>query len=253
MSRGVWTGIFAAGILVLVAFYSLSGKPAPPPPAEVPDETSLAKVLKATKEPPPPSGTIIPGAGRVTIEPRFPFSTEALTARFEPFPGANNFPRFQWFLEGRAIQGATETSLQPAQFRRDSYIFVRVTVDTPAGPSVIESQPVRIRNSPPTIQEAPASIPVQPDGMVRFQVQASDPDQEPLTFSVESSLPSVKIDPKTGRIEGKIPPGSSSFTSKVIVKDPDGLSASREITFRLPAPFQPESGQAPPPGKAGGG
>ncbi len=254
MSQKAWVGIAGGAVVVLLAaVYSLSGRQGTPPPVPPSGETSLPKVLDATKKA-PPSQAVVPGAGKVAIEPAFPVSTSTIKARFEPAPGLGPVsPRYQWYRQGRPIEGATDDSLLPEHFRRDNHIFVRATVEGPAGASVLESRPAIILNSPPTIREVEPNIPVQPDGRFRFQVKGSDPDGETLTYGLESSIPGVKIDPQSGWVEGKVPPGRPTFKLTVSARDPDGLTVRREIDFRLPASFQPEPGQAPKPGGSSGG
>lgn len=101
------------------------------------------------------------------------------------------------------------------------------------GPPVILRR--EIKNLPPMIAE---DNEFNFDGKVySFQVRASDPDDDPLAFSLESAAEGISIDPETGVVTWNVP---ADFTGKVpvtvSVTDGQGGKATREITLIINPP-----------------
>lgn len=70
---------------------------------------------------------------------------------------------------------------------------------------------------------------------VTYQVVASDPDNDPLTYSLKSELPGMTIIPDSGLIRWKIPQdfaGTADFT--VMVKDGQGGETSQMVRVNVP-------------------
>ena len=67
-----------------------------------------------------------------------------------------------------------------------------------------------------------------------YQVNATDPDEDTLTYSLKSAPSGMTIDPKTGAIRWNVPPdvkGKTIFT--VSVTDGNGGEATQSLTFEI--------------------
>ncbi len=67
-----------------------------------------------------------------------------------------------------------------------------------------------------------------------YQVNATDPDEDTLTYSLKSAPSGMTIDPKTGAIQWNVPPdvkGKTIFT--VSVADGNGGEATQSLTFEI--------------------
>ncbi len=106
-------------------------------------------------------------------------------------------------------------------------------------------------NRPPVIREVPDQSNVEGD-LVSLQIQASDPDDNPLTFSAIGLPPMLAIDPATGLISGTIAMGAavaSPYVVEVKVNDPDNLSDRTTVRWEVTAmpPNEPPVVQNPGP------
>jgi Concanavalin A-like lectin/glucanases superfamily/Putative Ig domain len=68
--------------------------------------------------------------------------------------------------------------------------------------------------------------------LVALQIQATDPDSDPLMYSATGLPPGLLIHPLTGLISGN-PTCSGEYTVTVTVTDPGGLAASRTFTWTI--------------------
>ena len=92
-----------------------------------------------------------------------------------------------------------------------------------------------IMNTPPMIMEDQT---FNFDGKVySFQVRASDPDEDPLTFSLKSAPSGMKINPETGAVTWDVPPDFLGDV-QVTVAVTDGVrgETTREITISIKQP-----------------
>src|SRR5262249_10152334 len=112
------------------------------------------------------------------------------------------------------------------------YTFT-LTVTDPYGKSGSVQVAVHVNSEPnqtPTLG-VPASVSMVPGSTTTFQATGSDPDGDPLTYSLTSGPSWAAIDGSTGLVALGPPAGASgSFTVTVKVADPYGASASRSVS-----------------------
>lgn len=89
-----------------------------------------------------------------------------------------------------------------------------------------------VGNMPPIISE---SMEYNFDGKIyTYQVKATDPDGDPLMYSLKTAPSAMTINPSAGLIKWNVPPGfigKASFTVSVI--DGHGGEASQNLTFEI--------------------
>ena len=73
------------------------------------------------------------------------------------------------------------------------------------------------------------------DGSVyTYQVKATDPDEDKLTYSLKSAPAGMTIDPKTGAIQWNVPPDVKGKTTFIVsVTDGNGGEATQSLTFEI--------------------
>lgn len=129
---------------------------------------------------------------------------------------------YEWTKNG---QSAGRGKVIEGQVRRGDKITVTVTPTDgeSRGPAITVS--TEVRNMPPAIVDHNK---ISFDGKHwSYQVKASDPDGDPLTYSLNEGPKAMTIDPDTGLITWKVPDnftGTTTFT--VTVKDGQGGEAS---------------------------
>jgi hypothetical protein len=92
-------------------------------------------------------------------------------------------------------------------------------------------------NGPPVIQGVPDQTNVEGD-LVSLQIQASDPDDDPLTYSATGLPPALAIDTITGLISGSIAVGASEaspYSVELKVIDPGNLSDRKTVRWGVTA------------------
>ena len=135
---------------------------------------------------------------------------------------------YEWFKNGEPA-GSGDTI---SEFKRGDKLSVKITPfdGKDYGPPKILS--IEISNSTPKITETKA---IKFDGNTYIgQIKATDPDGDPLTYSLKSAPPGMSIDSSTGLIKWDVPPdfmGKASFT--VSVADGHGGEASQSFNVEI--------------------
>ncbi len=166
---------------------------------------------------------------RFVLDNLKPGETMGVEASADDIDGDEVSYTYEWTKNGEPA-GNEKTFKLPV--KRGDKLAVRITpFDGEAyGRSVVLER--EITNSPPTIIGHRKS---DFDGKAyTYQVKASDPDGDPLTYSLQSGPPGMTIDPSTGLVKWDVPEdfkGKASFT--VSVSDGHGGEASQKMSVDI--------------------
>jgi hypothetical protein len=87
-------------------------------------------------------------------------------------------------------------------------------------------------NRPPTISGTPATSVLQ-GTLYSFQPTASDPDGNPLTFSIASKPAWASFDPATGRLQGTPAAANVGTTTNIVISVSDGTASASLPAFSV--------------------
>ena len=140
---------------------------------------------------------------------------------------------YRWLRNNQVVSEGEQDSLDTTGFMRDDVVAVAVIPhDRDAQGKEVLSQPITLANRPPKFTStAPASM---AQGQFTYAVMAVDPENDPVTFLLESAPPGMTIDERTGRIQWVVPAvATGSYSVKVVVKDSREGWASQEFNVGL--------------------
>jgi hypothetical protein len=90
-------------------------------------------------------------------------------------------------------------------------------------------------NSSPTIVSKPSVS--ASGGVYDYQVQASDPDGDSITYMLEEAPPGMYIEKQTGHIHWNVTPeATGTFRVKVVAQDNRGGFAAQDFELSVSAP-----------------
>jgi hypothetical protein len=132
--------------------------------------------------------------------------------------------KYQWMKDGVEIPKANEVSLPGSLLKKKRWIAVKVTPyrgDSALAP--VRSSPVWVFNSPPQITEEKKTLEIRQDSPLT------------VTFSLDTSIKSMTINPMTGIITWPSQQKKSGrYQVKVIAADNDGGKSSQMLTIEIP-------------------
>lgn len=143
---------------------------------------------------------------------------------------------YRWWRNDQIVSDGEQDSIKTSEFSTNDVVAVAVIPhDHVSQGKEVKSEPVVLANrSPRFTSAAPPSI-VQ--GLFAYVATAEDPENDPVTFSLESAPPGMTIDEQSGRIQWSVPTAlSGSFRVKVVAKDNRNAWASQEFEISLKQP-----------------
>jgi hypothetical protein len=142
----------------------------------------------------------------VWIEPKIAYATDRLKVNVKSFDRDGDFIycTYQWEKNGAVLSEEKGEYLERGRFKKGDSILVTVIPDDREvqGP-LKKSEAIIISNSPPLIVSSPA-VTVEGSSYL-YQVRASDPDDDTITFTLKSAPKGMEIDRNTGLIRWEIP------------------------------------------------
>jgi len=171
----------------------------------------------------------------VWIEPKVAYVTDNLKAivKSSDLEGDFIYYNYQWEKNGSVLSDERKEILEKGRFKKGDSIVVIVTPDdrevlgTPK-----RSEALLIFNSPPQIVSSPPTA-VEKTGYI-YQVKVSDPDSDPITFTLKSGPQGMEIDKKTGLIKWEIrKEDKGSHSVEIEVSDVEGAKSKQRYTLAI--------------------
>ena len=140
---------------------------------------------------------------------------------------------YRWSHNNRLVVEGEQGTLDTAGFSRGDAIAVSATPhDRDSHGKEQLSELLTLANSPPRFTSSGQGVLAQ--GQFGYVASAVDPENDPLTFALESAPPGMTIDEKTGRIQWEASAASAGvYRVKVLVKDDHQGWASQEFNVAL--------------------
>ena len=179
-----------------------------------------------------------------TLSPESPTVLDDVTAvPLLADPGREDVDfQYQWFINGAEMPGVSGDKLEKANFKKGSWLYYRVKAVSRDGESPwFKSDAIRVQNSLPALRLPPVGNFAVP-GEFKYQVGASDPDGDALTYELLSPLDQgIVLDPRTGVLTWKIDAETVDRLGKKIeikfaVSDNNDGKTSGTITLDLTEP-----------------
>lgn len=181
-----------------------------------------------------------PVVSRVEIEPRVAMPGERLRAKVQGTDADGDSIRyiFQWWRNGNPVAAGEKdeerTELATDGFARGDSIVAGVTPRDASGPGKIAyAGPVVLSNRAPAITSTPTAPKGQ--GVFEYIVTAADPDNDTLTFKLDTAPPGMTIDAATGKITWRMP-SNLTGPQQVRVSADDGNQGKAFQEFTLAPP-----------------
>jgi hypothetical protein len=150
--------------------------------------------------------------------------------------GDSTYYVYQWEINGNPASEERGEKLERTRLKKGDSVTVIVTPDdreTLGTPK--KSNPIRVVNSPPVIVSSP---PVSPEGNIYlYQVEANDPDQDPLTFTLRQGVAGMAVDGKTGILRWEIRPEDKGAHT-IVIEASDNEGAKSIQRFSLSVDFK---------------
>jgi len=235
-------------LLVLVVFVTSGcrGKEAAQPVPELPvtagEEDAVAEEVEETFEevsevtPPDVPAITANTAPRITVlnvYPPNPIAGDTVKIDAKAFDREGDSVNFtyQWWKNDEELTETSDELAITKDFRRGDKITVKLIPDDGErqGPSV--EMFVYIANSPPVI--LPSAETFKFDGSVySYQARATDPDGDPLSYSLKASPRGMTINRDNGMIQWNVPPDYKG-KANIIVAVTDGQGGEILQSFTL--------------------
>jgi len=138
---------------------------------------------------------------------------------------------YQWEKNGVILSEERDGTLLTGRFKKgDSIALTATPRDSESLGNPKKSNPTIITNRPPFIVSSPSN---KMDGNIyTYQVQANDPDDDPILFTLKSAPKGMEINKETGLIQWKIHQGDQG-TQVVEIEASDGEGAKSIQKYRL--------------------
>ena len=180
-------------------------------------------------------GNTSPVIRAVTLQPSSAKVGDRLVATVEgsDMDGDDVRYTYRWSRNNRLVVEGEQGTLDTAGFSRGDVIAVSATPhDRESHGKEQLSQLLTLANSPPKFTSSAQGILAQ--GQFSYVASAVDPENDPVTFALESAPPGMAIDEKTGRIQWEAPVASVGvYRVKVLVRDDHQGWASQEFDVPL--------------------
>lgn len=171
-----------------------------------------------------------------TFNPAQPQPGDKIQLKFEAFDPDQDEIRLKikWWRNERLVSEGEDPVLDTTGFSRGDRIVASITVwDAQAQGTEFFSQPHLLANSSPHFLEP--GTPRMVNRHMEHTVGAVDPENDPLSFSLENPPAGMTIDEKTGRIDWLVPADMKGrYRTKVVVKDDHEGWASQELEITVP-------------------
>ena len=143
---------------------------------------------------------------------------------------------YRWVRNNQVVLEGEHDSLETTGFSRDDSVVVLVTPrDATTQGKMVSSQALVLANRAPKFIPTTPAAPTQ--NLFSYAVAAIDPENDPVTYSLEVGPQGMTIDGQTGQIRWVIPPAlSGTHHVKVVVKDTHDGWASQEFDVTLHPP-----------------
>ncbi len=141
---------------------------------------------------------------------------------------------YQWFVNGAEVTGNSSETLPASQFKRgDKVSFKATPSDNDSTGTAFTSKEFEIPNAPPQLLSN--NGPTFGTDEITYQVQAQDPDGDPLTFQLSGQPRGMTIDSQSGQLHWiRQPETKGEYTVSIIISDDhDGqTTASFSLTLK---------------------
>ncbi|MBF0472191.1 MAG: cadherin-like domain-containing protein [Nitrospirae bacterium] len=138
--------------------------------------------------------------------------------------------KYQWYINRILVEGNNTDTI--SNFKSGDNIMVKITPYKGPNEGDLTVLTVTPKNLPPVITKHNNFI--QKDNVYTYQVQASDPDGDTLTYKLTKGHDDVTIDEKTGLITWKPKPDfRGTFVISITVSDPQGASALYDLNMGI--------------------
>jgi hypothetical protein len=190
--------------------------------------------------PPVRSGSVVvgntpPAIRTLTIQPGGAKVGDRLVATVDggDMDGDDVRYTYRWSHNNLLVLEGEQGTLDTTGFSRGDAIAVSATPhDRGSHGKEQLSELLTLANSPPKFTSFTQGILAQ--GQFGYVASAVDPENDPVTFALESAPPGMTIDEKTGRIQWEVPAASAGvYKVKVLVKDDHQGWASQEFDVTL--------------------
>ena len=169
----------------------------------------------------------------VWIEPRVACVMDRLKAIVKGFdPDGDSINHlYKWEKNGVVLSGEENGILESNRFKKGDSITVTVTPnDREASGNPKKSEAIIIANSSPIITSSP---PTTTDGKIyTYHVIASDPDNDPIIFTLKTGPKGMEIDRETGVIRWEIQKRDQGpQLIEIEASDPEGAKSFQRFTL----------------------
>lgn len=172
----------------------------------------------------------LPVISKARLVPAVPRLSSRLTVETEADDADNDniFIKYKWFVNNSF---AGEENYLETELKKGDIIMIEVTPYDKEGPGKSIHLKNSVHNAIPVFTE---STPVFDGKTYTYQITASDPDGDNLTYTIKEGPPGMTIDPAKGIITWEVPPGNDeSHDVKVLVSDNNGGEILVSFTTRL--------------------
>lgn len=144
--------------------------------------------------------------------------------------------KYRWRKNETVLKEGDDNTLDIAGVTAADVMHVDVTASdgNPDGSNTV-SQRFALSNSAPTIVSTPSRSAM--GGAYEYQVKASDPDGDPVTYTLEEGPPGMSIGEQTGQIHWTAAPDAHGiYRIKVVAQDNRGGFAAQEFELSIAEP-----------------
>jgi hypothetical protein len=178
-----------------------------------------------------------PSLKQIAFEPGQPKAGEKIQLKVDVVDPDQEEVRLKvkWWRNDHLVSEGEDAYLDTNGFERGDRIVASVIPrDSRTQGKEVFSQPYTLANGPPQFLDS--GNPRVIARSLEHTVKAIDPENDPLTFFLETAPPGMTIEEKTGHIRWFIPmEAKGAFRVKVVVKDDHEGWASQELELTSPS------------------